>query len=220
MQSESAASKAGNWLVDPKLRQVNVVVCTADCTLEGTTYRMQEQRLLDSLCGGFEASVYRLGREFLPLTEVQVHLPRGKKESTAYSFVMKPSILFVAERNGGQEDMDRLERARKWGMKVKMPLLTKVWIPPYTLVGRMHAAMWQELAHILDVEEMFLPMTSVVVTPALPTGESAFNFVAVNRARIVRVGDPPRGPETAKTKRRSNARPRKPKPKVKAAARK
>lgn len=215
MQSESEASKAGNWLGDPKLRQVNVVVCTADCTLEGTTYRMQDQRLLDSLCGGFDASVYRLGREFLPLTEVRVHLPRGKKESTAYSFVMKPSILFVAERNGGQEEMDRLERARKWGMKVKMPLLTKVWIPPYTLVGRMHAAMWQELAHILDVEEMFLPMTSVVVTPALPTGESTFNFVAVNRARIVRVGDPPRGSETARTKRRSNARPRKPKAKAK-----
>ena len=216
MQSESAASKAGNWLGDPKLRQVDVVVCTADCTLEGTTYRMQEQRLLDSLCGGFAAGVYRLGRDFLPLTEVRVHLPRGKKESTAYSFVMKPSILFVAERNGGQEEMDRLERARKWGMKVKMPLLTKVWIPPYTLVGRMHAAMWQELAHILDVEEMFLPMTSVVVTPALPTGESTFNFVAVNRARIVRVGDPPRGSETAKPKRRSNARPRKPKPRAKA----
>jgi hypothetical protein len=212
MQSESAESKAGNWLGDPKLRQVNVVVCTADCTLEGTTYRMQDQRLLDSLCGGFAAGVYRLGREFLPLTEVQVHLPRRKKESTAYSFVMKPSVLFVAERNGGQEEMDRLERARKWGMKVKMPLLTKVWIPPYTLVGRMHAAMWQELAHILDVEEMFLPMTSVVVTPALPTGESSFSFVAVNRGRIVRVGDPPRVPEKPQVKRRT-ARPRKPKAK-------
>jgi hypothetical protein len=212
MQSESAESKAGNWLGDPKLRQVDVVVCTADCTLEGTTYRMQDQRLLDSLCGGFAAGVYRLGREFLPLTEVQVHLPRRKKESTAYSFVMKPSVLFVAERNGGQEEMDRLERARKWGMKVKMPLLTKVWIPPYTLVGRMHAAMWQELAHILDVEEMFLPMTSVVVTPALPTGESSFSFVAVNRGRIVRVGDPPRVPEKPQVKRRT-ARPRKPKAK-------
>ena len=210
MPSESAASKAGNWLVDPKLRQVNVVVCTADCTLEGTTYRTQEQRLLDSLCGGFAASVYRLGREFLPLTDVQVHLPRRKKESTAYSFVMKSSILFVAERNGGQEEMDRLERAMKWGMKVKMPLLTKVWIPPYTLVGRMHAAMWQELAHILDVEEMFLPMTSVVVAPALPTGESSFSFVAVNRGRIVRVGDPPRIPETPQPRRRI-AKPRKPK---------
>lgn len=212
MRSESAESKAGNWLGDPKLRQVNVVVCTADCTLEGTTYRMQEQRLLDSLCGGFEASVYRLGREFMPLTEVRVHLPRGKKESAAYSLVMKPSILFVAERNGGQEEMDRLERARKWGMKVKMPLLTKVWIPPYTLVGRMHAAMWQELAHILDAEEVFLPMTSVVVTPALPTGESAFSFVAVNRGRIVRVGDPPRGPEAPQVKRRK-AQPRKSKAK-------
>jgi hypothetical protein len=214
MQSESAASKAGNWLGDPKLRQVNVVVCTADCTLEGTTYRVQDQRLLDSLCGGFAASVYHLGRDFLPLTEVQVLLPEGKKESTAYNFVMKPSILFVAERNGGQEEMDRLERARKWGMKVKMPLLTEVWIPPYTLVGRMHAAMWQELAHILDVEDMFLPMTSVVVTPALPTGESTFSFVAVNKDRIVRVGDPPRVPQTPQVKRRT-ARPRKPKAKAK-----
>ena len=210
MQSESAASKAGNWLSDPKLSQVNVVVCTADCTLEGTTYRMEEQRLLDSLCGGFMASVYRLGRDFLPLTEVQVHLPRGKKEFTAYNFVMKSSILFVVERGGGQPEMNGLQRAKKWGEKVKMPLLAKVWIPPYTLVGRMHVAMWQELAHILDGEETFLPMTSVVVTPALPTGESTFGFVAVNKDRIVRVGDPPRAPETSRVTRRK-ASPRKPK---------
>jgi hypothetical protein len=192
MQSESATSKAGNWLSDPKLNQVKVVVCTSNGTLEGTTYRMQEQRLLDSLCGGFEASVYRLGRDFLPLTDVRAHLQGGKKESAAYNFVMKSSILFVAERGGGQPEMSGLERARKWGMKVKMPLLTRIWIPPYTLTGRMHAAMWQELAHILDADEMFLPMTSVVVTPALPTGESDFGFVAVNKGRIVRVGDPPR----------------------------
>jgi len=99
-------------------------------------------------------------------------------------------------------------------MKVKMPLLTKVWIPPYTLVGRMHAAMWQELAHILDVEDLFLPMTSVVVTPALPTGESTFSFVAINKDRIVRVGDPPRVSQTPQVKRRT-ARPRKPKAKAK-----
>jgi len=49
-----------------------------------------------------------------------------------------------------------------------------------------------------------------VVTPALPTGESTFSFVAVNRGRIVRVGDPPRGPEKAQVRRRS-AQPRKPK---------
>jgi Family of unknown function (DUF6812) len=210
MQSESVVSKAGNWLSDPKLSQVNVVVCAASCTLEGTTYRMEEQRLLDSLCSGFTAGVYRLGKDFLPLTEVRVHLPRGKKEFTPYNFVMKSSILFVAERGGGQPEMDGLQRARKWGMKVKMPLLTRIWIPPYTLVGRMHVAMWQELAHILDGDEVFLPMTSVVVSPALPTGESTFNFVAVNKDRIVRVGDPPRAPQASRVTRRK-ASPRKPK---------
>jgi hypothetical protein len=212
MQSEFA-TKAGNWLSDPKLNQVKVVVCTSNGTLEGTTYRMQEQRLLDSLCGGFEASVYRLGRDFLPLTDVKAHLQGGKKETEAYNFVMKSSILFVAERGGGQPEMSGLERAKRWGMKVKMPLLTRVWIPPYTLTGRMHAAMWQELAHILDVEEMFLPMTSVVVTPALPTGESAFGFVAVKKGRIVRVGDPPRTPLARAA---SSRKPRSPKAKSKA----
>jgi hypothetical protein len=217
MQSESSASRAGNWLSDPKLSQVNVVVCTASCTLEGTTYRTQEQRLLDSLSSGFMASVYRLGKDFLPLTSVQIHLPRGKKESTAYTFVMKSSILFVAERGGGQPEADGLQRARKWGTKTKMPLLTKIWIPPYTLTGRMHVAMWQELAHILDGEEMFLPMTSVVVTPALPTGESTFSFVAVNKGQIVRVGDPPRASETSRVAKRK-ASPRKPKAKTKKVA--
>lgn len=210
MKSETAVAKAGNWLSGTRLTRVEVVVCTPDCTLEGATYRMADQRLLDSLCSGFSAGVYRLGRDFLPLTDVQVHVSKVSKESMAYSFVMKAGILFVAERGGGQPEMDDLERARKWNMKVKMPLVTKLWIPPYTLVGRMHVAMWQELAHILDAEEMFLPMTSVTVNPALPTGESSFSFVAVNRCRIARVGDPPRGSQTPLANSRKDS-PRKPK---------
>jgi hypothetical protein len=58
------------------------------------------------------------------------------------------------------------------------------------------------------VEEMFLPMTSVVVTPALPTGESAFGFVAVNKGRIVRVGDPPRTHETPQQVTRKSRPPK------------
>lgn len=208
MNSRSAASNAGNWLNDPKLSPVDVVVCTATCTLEGTTYRTEDQRLLDSLCGGFAAKAYHLGKDFLPLTNVKIHLPRGKKDSAPYTFVMKSNILFVAERGGGRPDMDALERATRWGMKAKMSLLTKIWMPPYAMVGRMHAAMWQELAHILDAEETFLPMTNVVVKPALPTGESTFSFVAVNKNRIVRVGDPPRTEERAPRSRRKASQPK------------
>lgn len=208
MQSESAAPRTGNWLSDPSLSQVGVVVCTASSTLEGTTYRMREQRLLDSLSAGFVANAYRMGREFLPLTGVQIYLPKGKKESMAYTFVMKPSILFVAERDGGQPELDVLQRARKWGTKAKMPLLTRIWIPPYTLVGRVYVAIWQELAHVLDGEEVFLPMTGVEVTPALPTGESTFNFVAVNKGQIVRVGDPPRDHQALSVAEHKVSRPK------------
>jgi len=169
---------------------------------------MREQRLLDSLSAGFVAGAYRMGKEFIPLTGVHIHLPNVKKEFVAYTFVMKSSVLFVAERNGGQPETNVLQRARKWGTKAKMPLLARIWIPPYTLIGRMHVAMWQELAHILDGEEVFLPMTSVVVTPALPTGESAFNFVAVNKRQIVRVGDPPRDHQSLTVAEQKVSRPK------------
>lgn len=190
LKSESMTANAGNWWNDPKLSRVDVVVCTANCTLAGMTYRMQEQRLLDSLNGGFVANYYRLGKDFMPLTEVQLHPVGGEKQFTAYTFVMKSGILFVAERGGGQPETDHLQRAKIYASKAKMPLLTQVWIPPYSLVGRMYVGMWQELAHILDEDDKFLPMTNAVITPALPTGESIFSFVAINKSQIVRVGEP------------------------------
>jgi hypothetical protein len=58
----------------------------------------------------------------------------------------------------------------------------------------MHTEVWQELLEILDSEERFLPLTGVRVSPALATGDSEFDFVAVNKARIDYLGQPPVDP--------------------------
>jgi hypothetical protein len=55
----------------------------------------------------------------------------------------------------------------------------------------MHTEAWQELLEILDSEERFLPLTGVRITPALATGDAEFDFVAVNKARIDYLGQPP-----------------------------
>jgi hypothetical protein len=51
----------------------------------------------------------------------------------------------------------------------------------------MYAELGRGLVHVIDGEEAFLPMTDVFIFPPLPTGESKFGFVAINKHQIVRV---------------------------------
>lgn len=71
----------------------------------------------------------------------------------------------------------------------KRPVDAKVCLAPYVLVGRLHSAAWAELVTSLHHEEMFVPLTNVQISPPLATGESAFDFVAVNKDQVVYVSE-------------------------------
>lgn len=184
---ESAGRAEGDWRDDPRLKRVNAVVVILGCTLAATTYRMQQQRLLDVLNRSFVANLHRIGREFVPLTEVDALFSTGEKEYLASTHINKSSILFVAERSGGRPDWGSIPEAEANILRVKKALPARIDIPPYILVGKMYAELQQGLVHVIDGEEMFLPMTDVFISPALPTGESQFGFVAINKHQIVRI---------------------------------
>jgi hypothetical protein len=68
----------------------------------------------------------------------------------------------------------------------------------------------QGLVHVIEGEEMFLPMTDVFISPPLPTGEWKFSFVAINKHQIIRVEDSLAAPKIPVPAVRK-VRPRKPK---------
>ena len=184
-----------SWRSDTRLRPVEVVVCTTTGTFSGRTYRLDRQRLLDALNQGFSPKGSPIGRDFMPLTQVEVCSPDGSTASLESTFVGKANILFVGERTEGQatsspEGGD--QRGSRW--REKKPVPTEVRVSSYVIVGNMHTEVWQELLEILDSEERFLPLTGVRITPALATGDSEFDFVAVNKARIDYLGQPPVDP--------------------------
>jgi hypothetical protein len=189
MQLESPVRADGNWWNDTGLKRVNAVVIIAGCTLAATTYRAQQQRLLDVINRSFVANSHRIGKEFLPLTEVEAFFDSGEKEYLASTHINKSSILFVAERSGGQPDRSGVPEAEAKLLRPKMVVSARVDIPPYTLYGKMYAELQQGLVHVIEGEEMFLPMTDVFISPPLPTGEWKFSFVAINKHQIVRVED-------------------------------
>ena len=193
---ESTIRADSNWWDDPELKRVNAVVIILGCTLAATTYRGQRQRLLDVLNRSFVANYHRIGKGFVPLTEVEAFFSTGEKERLASTHINKASILFVAERSGGQPDRSGVPEGEAGLLKVKQALSARVDIPPYILTGKMYAELQQGLVHIIDGEEMFLPMTDVLITPPLPTGEWQFSFVAINKHQIVRVEESLEVPKT------------------------
>jgi len=166
-----------------------VAVCTASCTFVGTAHLMAQHRLLDDLNTSFVANLHRLGEEFLPLTEVRILYPSGAKDVALTSHVRKSSILFVAERNAGPLERNVAKEAKGHLLRVKKPLSAKVYMPPHAIEGKMHVALWQELAQALDGDTRFLAMTDVVISPATLSGESAFPFVAINKGQILHIGE-------------------------------
>lgn len=150
---------------------------------------MAQHRLLDELNSGYVANLYHLGEEFLPLTEVRMVYPGGAQDIALSTHVKKSNILFVAERGSGPGNRAGAREGRGPAYRVKKPLTAKVFVPPYVLEGKMHVALWQELAQALDGDNRFLPMTDVVFSPALPNGEPAMAFVAVNKEQIVHIGE-------------------------------
>lgn len=176
-----------DWHSDPDLRQVEVVVCTTAGTFVGHTYRSSRLRLLDSLNKGFAARGARIGVEYMPMTDVQMYSPEGGQQSMASVHIRKANVVLVAERGGGQPEGGQNKAGKV--IVAKKPVDAKVCMAPYVLVGRLHSAAWSELVTSLQQEDAFVPLTRVQISPPLVTGETAFDFVAVNKDQVVYVGE-------------------------------
>jgi len=125
---------------DAKLKQVKVVVFTETCTLTGHTYCMKHQRLLDVLNQDFMPNSLPIGKDFMPLTEVEVSSSSRKREIMASIYARKASILFVGEKSEHRPEMPESEdRAKLYPGKAKSPIEAEICMPLYTLTGQMHA---------------------------------------------------------------------------------
>ncbi len=176
-----------DWRSDPDLRTVDVVVCTTAGTFVGHTYRSSRLRLLDALNKGFAARGARIGLDYMPMTDVEMYFPEGGRQSMSSVHIRKANVVFVAEKSGGQPESDGSKAGKV--IVAKKPVDARVCVVPYVLVGRLHSAAWAELVTSLHQEEAFIPLTKVQITPPLATGDSQFDFVAVNKDQVVYVGE-------------------------------
>jgi hypothetical protein len=191
MQAESLLTQATGVLEsDARLRQVKVAAFTETCTLTGNTYCMKFQRLLDFLNQDFMPNLLPIGKDFMPLTEAEISFPNGKRESVASTYVSKASILFIGEKNGLQPKMPEAEdKPKAYPVRAKKFIGVEIHMSLYTLTGQTYAEVWQKLLDAVDRADRFIPLTNVKIYPTPPNNEPTFDFVAVNRDKIIYVSE-------------------------------
>lgn len=173
-----------------KLKQVKVVVCTETCTLTGYTYCMNHQRLLDVLNQEFIPNSLPMGKDFIALTDVEVSSPNRESELMASICVSKASIIFVGEKSEHEPKMPEIEdKPKMYLTRAKNPIEVEIHMPLYTLTGQIYAPAQQKLLDVVERADKFLPLTDVEIYPALDNTAWKFDFVAVNRDKIVYVCD-------------------------------
>ena len=188
--------QVGTFLTQPngssdgnaKLKQVKVVVCTETCTFTGHTYCMSHQRLLDVLNQDFMSNSMPMGKDFMSLTDAEVSFPGREREFMASIYVRKAGILFVGEKSEHQPEKPEIEdKPRIYLAKPKSSLEVEIHMPSYTLTGQIYGQALQKLLDVIDRADRFLPLTNVEIYPALDNTAWKFDFVAVNRDKIIYV---------------------------------
>ncbi len=178
------------WRDDVRLRKLPVVVCTLSGVFVGDTYRLEEQRLLDALNRGFIARALRMAGDFMPLTDVELYSPGGKRVRLPSIHVHKSNILFVGEKKSSPDAAVGREIRRPQLIRAKTPLGAEIHVPPYVLEANVYVETWGELPEAIETDNRFLPLTDVRIRPVLPGAESGLDFVAVNREKILYVTTP------------------------------
>jgi Family of unknown function (DUF6812) len=174
-----------------KLKQVKVFVCTEICTLDGYTYCMSHHRLLDTLNQNVVANSVPVGKDFLPLMQVEVSFPNGENQTTAEANVRKSNILFVGENNDGQATIpENKDRQLAYRMKPKTALSAEIHLPLYNLKGQIYGESWQQILDVVDRADRFIALTNAEVFRKSDKAVLTFDFVAVNRDKIIYIGEP------------------------------
>lgn len=168
-----------------------MLVCTETCTFSGHVYCGSHQRLLDTLNQTAVTNSISLGKEFLPLRQVEVSLTNGKKKTTPEMFIRKSNILFVGEICEVQPGTSRTEdRPPVYLIRPKTPVAAEIHLPSYMLRGQMYGEASQQMLDIVDRADKFIALTDVEIHRTTDNASSTFDFVAVNRDKIIYVGEP------------------------------
>jgi hypothetical protein len=173
-------------------RQFDVLVCTGELVFSGSVRCDFSQRLIDALNEGVSEETRSRIRDFLPLSDVTITDLKGGTTTVPRLHISKNNIVFVAQARS----ITTSKPLTTYPFKQKLPMTIMAYAAgtaatPYRMSGCIYIDTWGQITDTLETEERFLPLTQAEIDPALPGNLSHFDFVALNKERVISIGEIP-----------------------------
>jgi hypothetical protein len=173
-------------------RQFDVLVCTGELLFSGSVRCDFSQRLIDALNEGVKEEARSRIRDFLPLSDVTITDLQGGTTVVPRLHISKNNIIFVAQAMS----ITPGKPLSSYPFRQKLPVTIMAYAAgvaaaPYRMIGCIYIDTWGQITDTLETEERFLPLTQAEISPELPGGGSRFDFVALNKERIISIGEIP-----------------------------
>jgi len=173
-------------------RQFDVLVCTGELVFSGSVRCDFSQRLIDALNEGVKAESRSRIRDFLPLSDVTVTDLNGGTTTAPRLHISKNNIIFVAQTRSIMPG----KPLSSYPFREKLPVTIIAYAAgaaarPYRMNGCIYVDTWGQITDTLETEERFMALTQAEIYPAMPGNRCQFDFVALNKERIISIGEVP-----------------------------
>jgi len=169
-------------MAEKKQVRVQIYVSTGLCT--GYVHCPSQWRLLDILNRVLVGGLWGNG-EFLPLSQAEMRFFDGRKAAVQSAYINKADILFLRETEDGQtRGLGGKAGHKPYPFVPKTFTAVRLYMPSYTLSGRMHYPGGRGVSDVLNSGLRFIPLTNVEICPGAGNSESGVGFIAGNRESI------------------------------------
>jgi hypothetical protein len=148
------------------------------------------ERFLDIVNQGSILNQPCLTYDFLPLNDVEIYDADGEKEKengVTDCVLNKNNILVVAEGRLACEELPPAKPFHYTLFRRKEPVWVKIQMQDFTITGQVHVRHGEEPMKVLEMNKIFLPVTTATISSTANSAHSEFDFIAFNKNQIISI---------------------------------
>lgn len=184
----------GNVSLDNRF---DVMVCTGELVFTGILKCGFEQRLIDALNEGVRLNPKAKIVDFIVLQDAVMTGPGDLKKKFPRIYITKHNIIFVAQVISKKQGKSIIGYPFKPKTSTEVTIfasqlfVTQTNAQPYELKGEIYIDTWGQIVDTLETELQFIPLTNVKIEQSPPYIGRGFDFVAINKQRIISICENP-----------------------------
>lgn len=167
-----------------------IVVYTDENVFYGYIRHAISERFLDVLNQGSVLDKPESTNDFLRLTEVKFYSQDGRKEDVAANcLISRDNSLVVAESKITCGELPPSKPFRYTLFQRKTPVWVNIQIEHLNVVGQVYINQNEPSILSLETDQIFIPVTNATLSSRLDSSQSDFDFMAVNKRRVISISE-------------------------------